>query len=98
LNKIWNNRVILELEEASLKHILGIDALNSEKVKHHVVGQMESRVDGVGLSHNEVASHLRGHLAVDHANHDSFVVQTTTPGSTRHLDVLSRSDLRTKSL
>ena len=39
--------VVLELVEAPLHHVLRVDLLNPQEIEHHVVSQVERRVDGV---------------------------------------------------
>ena len=43
-----NGRVVLELVEGALEHVLGIDLLHAQQVEHHVVGEVERTVEGVG--------------------------------------------------
>ncbi len=42
--------VVLELVEGPLKHVLRVDLLHSQQVQHHVVCQVERRVQGVRLA------------------------------------------------
>ena len=45
-----NGGVVLELIEGSLQHVFRVDLLHTQQVEHHVVGEVEGAVQGVGLT------------------------------------------------
>lgn len=79
--------------EAPLKHELWADSLNSKQVENHVVAEVERRVEPVRLSLDHVLGRLGLELLVDHHHDNTSVVQSSSSGPSRHLDVLSRAEV-----
>lgn len=82
LMQLGDGCLVLELEEASLHHVLRVDLFNSQQVEHHVVRQVEGRVDRVGFALDDLSALLWAHLLVYHQDDDSLVVQPSPASST----------------
>jgi hypothetical protein len=87
-----NRGLILKLEKAPFQHVLRVDFLNTEQIQHHVVGEMEGRVDGIRLALNDLFSSSRADLLIHHQNNKTLLIKTSTSSTSRHLDVFSRCD------
>ena len=85
-------RVILKLKERPLQHKLGINALHTQQIEHHVVGQVKGAVQAVRLAFDNVFSRARTHPLVDHEYDNTFIVETATTCASTHLYILARSD------
>ena len=53
LQESWNGSIVLELVEGPLQHVLRINFLHTQQVQHHVVGQVECRIQGISRTLKE---------------------------------------------
>ena len=82
----------MELMEALHDDVFWHNVFDSHHVEEHVVAQVERGVQGVALALEDVLGHLWLKLLVCHQDSDTLVVEASTTGTSRHLDILAARD------
>lgn len=79
----------LKLEKTPLKHILRADDLDLHQIQHHIIPQMECRIQSVRLSLDHILRRWRLQLLIAHHDHNSPIIQPSPSRSPRHLNILT---------
>ena len=73
--ELWYGGVVLELVEGALQHVLGVDLLHTQQVQHHVVRQVERRVQRVRLALHNKHTHRVRYIIIQIINNKHTALQ-----------------------
>lgn len=88
-----HRRGILELEKAAREHRFRRHAFHAHEVEYHIVAKMEGAVQPVGLALDHGLGRGRVELLVEHHNHNTAIIESTTACAPTHLDKLARGQV-----